>query len=330
MKEAKYWKPRNDGRIACLLCPHVCKLNDGDTGICNARKREGDKLFTLNYGKITSIGMDPIEKKPLYHFHPGSQILSAGTFGCNFKCPFCQNADISQTQPPYLREISPEAMVATAKKNESVGIAFTYNEPVIWMEFIRETAGLARQQNLKTVVVSNGYVNPEPLQDLLPLLDAANIDIKSIDESFYRKHCKARLQPVLETCVKMKDAGIHLEITNLVIPGENDSPENFAGLRDWVFEHLGPETPVHLSAYHPCYKFGAPPTTMDTMERAYGTVKEKMHYVYLGNVWTKDGSDTKCLNCGSTLVERSGYHIQVTGLSDANCTSCGTPAPFVV
>jgi pyruvate formate lyase activating enzyme len=328
MKEADYWKARSDGRLACLLCPHVCRLDDGDTGLCNARRREGDRLYSLNYGRITSLAMDPIEKKPLYHFHPGSQILSIGTFGCSFRCPFCQNAEISQGRP-HTREVTAEEVVKAAKAYSSVGIAYTYNEPMIWMEFVKETAALARREGLKNVVVSNGYVNPKPLDDLMPDLDAANIDIKSIEESFYHKLCRAKLRPVLDACVRMRRAGIHVEVTNLIIPGENDSDENFSKLRDWVHDNLGADTPVHLSAYHPMYRFTAPPTPVDTMERAFEIVSRKLRYTYLGNVWSTSGANTRCPNCGKDIVKRAGYRIDTSGLSGGNCASCGSPAPLV-
>jgi pyruvate formate lyase activating enzyme len=328
MKEARYWKKRSDGRLACVLCPHVCKFNESDAGLCNARQRQGDRLFSLNYGEITSMAMDPIEKKPLYHFHPGSHILSIGSFGCSFKCPFCQNAEISQAHP-YTRQVSPQEVVSAAVTHKSVGVAYTYNEPMIWMEFMQETAALAREKGLKNVAVTNGYVNPAPLADLLPLLDAANVDIKSIEESFYLKLCKARLQPVLDTCVRMKKAGVHLEVTNLIIPGENDSDANFEKLRDWVFDNLGEDTPVHLSAYHPQYKFNAPPTTYDTMERAFGIVSEKLPYVYLGNVWSDTGANTRCRSCGGDIVRRAGYHVDASGLAGKACAHCGAGVPFV-
>ncbi len=197
------------------------------------------------------------------------------------------------------------------------------------MEFMLETAALARAQGLKNVAVTNGYVNPEPLKDLLPNLDAANVDIKSIEEAFYIKHCRARLKPVLDTCVRMKQAGVHVEVTNLIVTGENDSDENFTKLRDWIHDNLGPGTPVHLSAYHPQYKFSAPATPHETMERALSLVSEKLKHAYLGNVWSKTGSDTKCQGCGNVLVSRSGYHIDTAGLAGSSCTHCGAPAPFV-
>jgi pyruvate formate lyase activating enzyme len=329
MKEAKYWKTRFDNRLACVLCPHVCKFNDGDTGLCNTRQRKDDKLYSLNYGRITSLAMDPIEKKPLYHFHPGSQILSIGTFGCSFKCLFCQNAEISQGRPPT-REVTSDEVVKAAKAYNSTGIAYTYNEPIIWMEFVQETAALARQEGLKNVIVSNGYVNPVPLNDLIPHLDAANIDIKSIDDSFYYKLCKAKLRPVLDACTRMKNAGVHVEVTNLIIPGENDSDENFSKLRDWIHDNLGADTAVHLSAYHPMYKFKAPPTPAETMEHALKIVRKKLPFTYLGNVWSSAGANTRCLKCGKDIVKRTGYRIDTSGLSDGACASCGSPAPFVV
>jgi pyruvate formate lyase activating enzyme len=329
VKEAKYWTARSDGQLACLLCPSACRFDDGDTGRCNARQRNGDRLYTLNFGQITSMAMDPIEKKPLYHFHPGSQILSIGTFGCTFECPWCQNAEISQGRP-YTREVTSKDVVDAAKQHGSVGVAYTYNEPMIWMEFMQETAALARSRGLKNVAVTNGYVNPEPLEDMIANLDAANVDIKSIEEPFYEKHCKGKLRPVLDACVKMKSAGVHVEVTNLIIPGENDSDENFAKLRDWIEENLGADTAVHLSAYHPMYKFSAPATPYDTMERAYAIVREKLPHAYLGNVWSQTGANTVCRSCGKDIVRRAGYSIDASGLSEGNCANCGSPAPFVV
>ena len=328
MKEADFWKIRSDGKIACLLCPHVCKLNDGEVGYCNARQRKGDKLYSLNYGLITSMAMDPIEKKPLYHFHPGAYILSVGTFGCSFHCLFCQNASISQG-PPHGSEITAQEIIVIAKDRKSLGVAYTYNEPMIWMEFVRECAELARAEGLKNVLVSNGYVNPEPLRELLPFIDAANIDLKSLDDSFYRNICKGKLHPVQNTCIKMKEAGVHVEVTNLVIPGENDSDENFIKLRDWVHDNLGPETVVHLSAYFPHYKFRAPSTPLSTLHRARDIVQEKINYVYLGNVVNPSSGDTACYNCGATLVRRSGYRIDTSGMEDNLCAACLSPTPFV-
>ncbi len=200
---------------------------------------------------------------------------------------------------------------------------------MIWMEFVQECAALAHAEGLKNVVVSNGYVNPGPLGDLLPYLDAANIDIKSMRESFYTNLCKGKLGPVLDTCRKMKEAGVHIEVTNLIIPGENDTDEDFVKLRDWVHESLGADTPAHLSAYFPHYKFNAPPTPLTTLQKARKILTEKLTYVYLGNVVSSDGSDTACTNCGEPLVRRSGYRIDTSGLNGNTCVSCGSPAPFV-
>lgn len=283
MKKAGYWKTLSGGDLVCRLCPHACRFEDGDVGICNARKRKGDALYSMNYGRATSMAVDPIEKKPLYHFHPGSKILSIGSFGCNFKCPFCQNADISQGWAETF-DVTPESVVNTALAENSIGVAYTYNEPMIWMEFMVETARLAREKGLKNVVVTNGFVTRNALEDLLPVIDAANVDLKSMEDSFYRNICSARLAPVLDTCVKMKRAGVHLEVTNLVVTGGNDREENFVELADWIYDNLGEETPVHLSAYFPTFMYSAPPTSRSTLERAREILGRKIKRVHLGNL----------------------------------------------
>ena len=330
-KEARFWVPRPDGRVVCQLCPHNCRIESGKYGGCGARFNDGGRLMALSYGRITSAAVDPVEKKPLYHFHPGESIFSIGSFGCSLHCVFCQNYGISQGRPPS-QFASPEEVAETAVRHGSFAVAYTYNEPLIWMEYLIDAATAARARGLKNVLVTNGFVNPEPLAALLPLVDAANVDLKSMDDSFYKRLCGARLKPVLDACAAMKRAGVHVEVTNLVVTGENDSERNFVELRDWVVAELGVDTPVHLSAYYPAYRFSAPPTPLSTLETAYEVMRGKLHYVYLGNVRRgRKGHDTVCRDCGALLVERSGYSTRVVGLDgDGRCAACGADNNFVV
>lgn len=282
MKEALYWESTN-GKIKCRLCPHECTIVNGKVGICGVRKHIDGKLYSLVYGETTSIALDPIEKKPLYHYHPGEYILSLGTKGCNFKCPFCQNWAISQDMDAPTEKITSEWAVKKAKECKSFGIAYTYNEPFIWYEFVLDTAKLAKEDGLENVLVTNGYINPKPLEEILPYINAMNIDLKSIDEEFYRKICGGRLEPVLYV-IKRSAEACHVELTNLIIPGLNDSDDNFIRLTDWIYDNVGQGVPLHFSRYFPCYKMTGPITPLDTLERAYQIAKVKLKHVYLGNV----------------------------------------------
>lgn len=282
MKEALYWE-KIDGAVHCLLCPHDCKIVNGVTGVCGVRRNIDGRLYTLVYGEATSVSLDPIEKKPLYHYHPGENILSLGTKGCNFKCPFCQNWEISQDQEAQTQKITSQWVIDKTKECKSFGIAYTYNEPFIWYEFVLETAKLAKGEGLENVLVTNGYVNPNPLEEMLPFIDAMNIDLKSIDDEFYRRYCKGTLEPVLHT-IKRSVKACHVELTNLVIPGLNDSEEDFIRLVDWIYNNAGAEVPLHFSRYFPCYKLDQPATPKETLERACRIAKKKLKNVYLGNI----------------------------------------------
>jgi len=284
LKEALYWeKEGSEGKVRCRLCPHECGIVNGLTGICGVRQNLKGKLYSAIYGETTSVALDPVEKKPLYHFHPGEYILSLGTKGCNFKCPFCQNWAISQDIEARTEAITPEWAVAKAKECRSFGIAYTYNEPFIWYEFVLDTAKLARKNGLKNVLVTNGYVNPRPLEEMLPVIDAMNIDLKSIDDEFYRRYCRGSLAPVLYT-IKRSVKSCHVEITNLVITGLNDKDEDFIRLADWICENAGPDIPVHFTRYFPCYHLELPPTSKETLERARRIAGKKLNNVYLGNI----------------------------------------------
>ncbi len=283
MKEALYYKKLEDSKVQCQLCPKRCIIVPGKRGFCAVRKNVDGTLYSEIYGQTTSVALDPIEKKPLYRFHPGTFILSLGTRGCNFACPYCQNWHISQDPDAFTQPITSSEIIRQAKKARSIGIAYTYNEPIIWYEFVLDTAKLARSEGLKNVLVTNGYINQEPFKELLPFIDALNIDLKSMEDSFYRKYCSATLQPVLET-IKTAAKSAHVELTNLVIPTLNDKEENFVKLRDWIFENLGAEVPLHFSRYFPCHKMRIPPTSLKTLEKAREIVVQKLKYVYLGNV----------------------------------------------
>jgi pyruvate formate lyase activating enzyme len=283
VKEALFYETLVDNKVRCLLCPKTCLISPEGFGFCGVRQNQGGKLYSLNYAQITSLALDPIEKKPLYHYHPREYILSLGTRGCNLACLFCQNWSISQGSDVPLEHMSCEGIIKQAKRYKSFGIAYTYNEPVIWYEFVLDTAILSKKEGLENVLVTNGYINPEPLEKLLPYIDAMNIDLKSMEDEFYQKFCKGSLEPVLET-IKRAHQACHIELTNLIIPGLNDKEENFNKLVNWIYENLGPEVPLHFSRYFPCYKMDLPPTPLDRLKRAEEIARKKLKYVYLGNI----------------------------------------------
>ena len=283
MKEALYYKKEN-GKIRCLLCPNYCLIADGKKGQCGIRVNKGGKLYSQNYNRVTSIALDPIEKKPLYHYHRGEYIISLGTKGCNFACPWCQNWHISQDMSTPTQETTVEEIIKKTKEVGSFGIAYTYNEPFIWFEFVLECCKKAKENSLENVFVTNNYINKEPLNEILPFIDAMNVDIKSMDDNFYKKYCHGKLAPVLENVKTAKEKGIHIELTNLVIPTISDSKENFEKLTDWIVDNVGADTPLHFSRYFPHHKFSIPPTPIATLKLAKEIAEKKLKYVYLGNV----------------------------------------------
>lgn len=325
---AAYWQALEAGQVACRLCPAGCRLQPGQDGPCGTRGNRRGQMVALQYGKVVATGLDPLEKKPLYHFLPGQRILSIAALGCNLHCAFCQNWQISRARAGRTEDMTPAAVVRLAQENDSVGVCFTYSEPLVWFEFVRDTARLARTAGLVNVVVSNGYLNPEPLAELLPWLDAANIDLKSTDDRFYREVCRGELAPVLATIAALHSAGTHLEITQLVIPGYNDSEAQFGRLRDVVAD-LSPEIPLHLSAYHPDYRFEAPATPPATLARAAGICAERLRFVYAGNVELPAWRDTRCPGCGEVVIARRGYRTECR-LRAAVCPACGRPLPVVL
>lgn len=326
---AAWWRPLPNGQAACDLCPVGCRLRAGQTGPCGTRANRGGAMVPLHWGRVATAAVDPIEKKPLYHFHPGRDILSVAAPGCNLHCLFCQNWTLSQGHDAPTRAASPDDLVDAARREGSVGLAFTYSEPLVWYEFVRDTARAARAAGLAVVLVTNGYLNPEPLAELLPLVDAANIDLKSLDDRFYRKVCKARLAPVLEAIRRFVAAGVHVELTNLVIPGHNDDDASLERLVDFV-AGLGRPVPLHFSAYHPAWKLDAPPTPRATLLRALALARRRLDWVYLGNVATAEGRDSRCPACDAVLVDRAAYRGVPHLTPAAACPGCGLPQPFVL
>jgi pyruvate formate lyase activating enzyme len=325
MKEALYYLPLGkENKVQCFLCPHQCIINEGKTGICRTRKNVEGKLFALVYDQFTSVNMDPIEKKPLYHFYPGREILSLGTVGCNFKCQGCQNYEISQAEMGELptRTVTSHDTIRLAKEYDSIGIAYTYNEPLINFEYLLETAHQTQKYDLKNVLVTNGYINEEPLVNLLPYIDAANVDVKSFRDDFYKDYCRGKLGDVLRTVEIMVRQKKHVEITNLVIPTFNDSDSEVEDLTDWL-SSLSDQIPLHFSRYYPCYKMTIKATPLATLERVRRIAQKKLHYVYLGNVWEKPESNTYCPSCKEILIERRGYHTKVVGFEEGSCRNCG-------
>lgn len=286
VKNAIYYDIIEQGKVHCYLCPHNCVIKPGMSGACRVRKNVDGKLYSLNYGKITSIALDPIEKKPLNRFHPGSLILSAGTFGCNLKCSFCQNWTIAHDNPG-IREVTPSWLVEEAeelKGRGNIGIAYTYNEPSIWYEFVYDTSRLAKEKGLVNVLVTNGFISREPLQELLPYIDAMNIDVKGYTAAFYNEVCKAALVNVKET-VEIAASACHVEVTTLVIPELNDSAEEIREMSEWL-SSISPEIPLHLSRFFPDYKMqDRPPTPKETLYRARDIARQYLKYVYIGNMW---------------------------------------------
>jgi pyruvate formate lyase activating enzyme len=327
LKEAAYYEKLEGGKVHCHLCPQECVIAAEKKGFCRVRSNNDGTLYSDIYEHMLAAHLDPIEKKPLYHFHPGRAVLSIGTKGCNQRCQFCQNWEMIETDSAGTY-ITSDEVVAMADRGGSIGVAYTYNEPTVWFEFVLECARKVRDRGLVNVLVTNGFTNPEPLAELLGFVDAMNIDLKSMRPEFYEKICRSKLEPVLES-IKAAKAACHVEVTNLVIPTLNDSDDDIGELVDFV-AGLGRDTPLHFSAYYPCYKMTIEPTPPATLERAREIAARKLDYVYLGNVRTDDGATTCCPNCGETAVERNGYFTRAHGLEGSKCSRCGEALPFIV
>ncbi len=331
LKEAMYYEQLEGGRVQCNLCPNRCILEKEQRGICRVRKNIEGKLYSLVYGKPITIHIDPIEKKPLFHFLPGARAYSLATVGCNLSCQHCQNWDISQAFPEDVNPQSktPDQIVQEAIDAKAEVIAFTYSEPIVFYEYMLDIAKLARQQGIKTVMISGGYINEEPLKNLIPYLDAIKIDLKGFTEDFYLKITNGRLQPVLDTIKTIHDTGKHLEIVYLIIPGENDKDEEIMAMSKWIKENIGEDTIIHFSRFHPEYKMmNKPPTPLETIKRARQIALEAgLKYVYTGNVEYREGETTYC-DDGSIAIERQGYFILKNMLTNGKCAD-GTEIPGV-
>ncbi len=315
-----------DGRLICDTCPHHCDIREGQVGICRQRRRVGERLIALNYAEVASIALDPIEKKPLYHFRPGSAILSVGANGCNLQCLFCQNCEISQGDVPT-RHLPVDELVEMAGQRGSIGVAFTYSEPLMWYEYVLDCARRLRERGLAVVLVTNGFIEEEPLLRLLPFVDAMNIDLKSPRDEFYVRLCKAHLEPVQRTIRLSHAAGVHIEIAHLVVTGWNDREDSVLDLARWIAT-VDPEIPLHISRYFPHYKYFEPPTSETFLRRALEIACEELKFVYAGNISIDAGADTRCPDCGALIVERNGYSTRVVGLKKNLCSHCGRALPF--
>jgi pyruvate formate lyase activating enzyme len=333
LKEAILYEKLSKSRVRCHLCAHYCVIGEGKLGVCRVRKNVHGMLYTLVYGRTISQHVDPVEKKPLYHFYPGSRAYSMATPGCNFRCQWCQNADIAHM--PRERgliagyEASPEQIVADARASDSRSIAYTYTEPTIFFEYAYDTARLARAAGIANIYVTNGYMTSEMLETFHPYLDAANVDLKAFRQKTYNRYVGAGLGPVLDAMQAMKRLGIWLEVTTLVVPGLNDDPAELRDAARFVAQELGAETPWHLSRFFPTYHMtDRPPTPIETLRRAWEIgLDEGLHYVYLGNVAGE--SNTSCHQCGRLLIRRSGYWIAENHVRDGRCPTCGTPVAGV-
>lgn len=328
MKEAMWYKKLSDERVRCDLCSHRCVINNGKRGICGVRENKEGTLFSLVYGKVIASHVDPIEKKPLFHFYPGSHSFSIATVGCNFKCTHCQNSDISQmpidTNRIMGQDILPEKIVELALSGDCQSISYTYTEPTVFMEYALDVAKIAKDKGLKNVYVTNGYMTEEVLNEVYPYMDAANVDLKGFTEEHYQNVCGARLKPVMDTIRLMKQLGVWVELTTLIIPTINDSEDDLRRLAEFIFS-IGREIPWHVSRFHPTYKMNnLPPTPVRSVIKARQMGLEVgLRYVYTGNIQGDDGENTYCYNCGKVLIERIGYNIGLVHVKDSKCSFCG-------
>jgi pyruvate formate lyase activating enzyme len=328
MQEARFYEKGDAGKVQCHLCAHECKIDPGKRGLCHVRENQDGTLYSLVYGMVVAENVDPIEKKPLFHFLPGSRSYSIATAGCNFMCLHCQNYDISQYPKTHGGNIPgterpPTAIVAEAKANRCTTISYTYTEPTIFLEFALDTARLAKEQGMRNVFVSNGFMTAESATAMAGVIDGDNIDLKSFRDDFYRKICKARLQPVLDTIARLKRSGVWIEVTTLVIPGLNDSTEELTDIAQFI-KGVGPEIPWHVSAFHPTYQMmDRPRTPAATLLKARDIgLAAGLRYVYTGNIPGQGGENTHCYSCGELVIERVGYTIKGFILQDGKCPKC--------
>ena len=331
MKEARYYRVLENKLVQCTICPRKCVIKPGEAGFCRTRVNMDGKLYSLVYGVVSSIAIDPVEKKPLFHFYPGSPTLSISTVGCTFRCPWCQNWHISQVDATkenlsIYDNYGPEDIIEYACRTQCPSISITYNEPIVWLEYSIDVAKLAKENNIMTIFVTNGYASDEVLDEIAGNIHAANVDIKCFKEETYRKYIKGDLKPVLEFTEYLKKKGVHVETTYLIIPGLNDSSEEIRQYCKWHYDHLGPETPLHFSRFYPQYKYTeAPPTPAETLEKAWKIAKEEgLYYVYLGNMPGHSYENTYCPECEKEVIGRYGFYITKWNLDEQNrCKFCG-------
>jgi pyruvate formate lyase activating enzyme len=332
-ERTRWWTSRQDGAVQCQTCPRACLIKPGRAGFCFVRQNVAGALVGLGYGQPTGFSADPVEKKPLYHFLPGSEILSFGTVGCNLGCRFCQNWHMSRSRElPRTRFVPPEEVVRLAKQAGCPAIAFTYNEPTIFAEYAIDIAQAAREQGLRCVAVTAGYISPEPRVELFRELAATNIDLKGFSDDFYTRWSRAHLQPVLDTIREVHEStSCWIELTNLIVPGLNDGEAELHGLAEWILEVLGPDVPLHFSAFHPAGRLtDRPRTPLATLLKARTIARTTgLHHIYLGNLPAPDGGTTRCPSCSTLLVAREGYQVEVRQLQDGRCGRCGAPIPGV-
>ncbi|NBP40107.1 MAG: AmmeMemoRadiSam system radical SAM enzyme [Betaproteobacteria bacterium] len=332
---ARYWQPLDDGRIQCDLCPRLCKLHEGQRGLCFVRARSQDRIVLTTWGRSSGFCIDPIEKKPLHHFLPGSPVLSFGTAGCNLSCRFCQNWDISKSKvfDRLAHEAKPRDIAHAAKRSGCRSVAYTYNDPVIFLEYALEVAHACREEGIRSVAVTAGYVSPPAAREFFAGMDAANVDLKAFTDSFYQRHCAGHLLPVLDTLTYLvHETDCWIEITTLLIPGENDSEQELTELSRWVARKLGPHIPLHFTAFHPDFKMrDRPSTPQSTLVRARQiALNEGLQHVYIGNVSDTARQSTYCHSCGTRIIGRDGYRLSLWGVSEkGSCLRCGTRCPGV-
>lgn len=324
----EYWHTLDDGRIQCDVCPRACKLREGQQGLCFVRARHNDQVVLTSYGRSSGFCIDPIEKKPLNHFLPGTPVLSFGTAGCNLACKFCQNWDMSKSREmdTLADQAMPEQLARVALETGCKSMAFTYNDPVIFLEYAKDVADAGHELGIKSVAVSAGYMCEKPREEFFSHMDAANIDLKGFTESFYKKICGGSLRPVQETLVYLKHkTDVWFEITNLLIPGENDSDQELHAMTEWIAENLGLNVPIHFTAFHPDWKMLEHPSTpATTLSRAREiAISKGIRYAYTGNVHDSDGGSTWCHQCGTLLVERDWYQLGTWNIKEGSCRSCG-------
>lgn len=321
-KMALQFENIDEKTVRCTLCPHRCVLKPGQAGLCKVRVNEDGILVTLNYGEVSAIAMDPIEKKPLFHFNPGDKILSVSTIGCNLRCPFCQNWEIAHEMAPT-RRVTPEQLVRIAIERSSKGIAYTYNEPIVWFEFVLDTARIASKEGLYNVLVTNGYIEEDPLKLLLQSIHAMNIDLKAWNDEFYLKEIGGKREIVLRTIELAHKMNVHIEVTTLIIPGKNDNLEELEEAFKWLAS-IDENIPLHISRYFPHYKYTLPPTPVERLIEVYNLAKRYLNFVYVGNLWDPQYETTICPKCGNVVIKRNGYSVDTSGMDEeGRCAKCG-------